>query len=95
MFGKSSGEASAQKLEEMKNLGPISAHRLRAIGIGTPDDLRRLGAVEAYAQLKRAFPDQTTQIALYALHGALLDVRWYELSDEVSAALRSAAARRA
>jgi DNA transformation protein len=94
MFGKSSGDAGLT-LEDMKNLGPTSARRLRAIGIRTPADLRRLGAIEAYVQLRNAFPAETTPVALYSLHGALLDVRWYELSDEVTAALRSAAARRA
>jgi DNA transformation protein len=94
MFGKSSRD-SGRKLEDMKNLGPASARRLRAIGIETPADLRRLGAVEAYAQLRNAFPTQTTHIALYSLHGALLNIRWRDLSNEVIAALRSAAARRA
>lgn len=86
-------EGGSNDLERMKNLGPISAARLRAVGVETPDELRRLGAVEAYVRLRRAFPSQTTHIMLYALHGALADVRWYELSDEVTAALRDAAAR--
>jgi DNA transformation protein and related proteins len=81
-------------LERMKNLGPVSAARLRAVGIETPDQLRQVGPVEAYVRLKRAFPIETTQIALYTLHGAITDAPWYVLSDEVKAALRDAAARR-
>lgn len=81
-------------LERMKNLGPVSVARLRAVGIETPDQLRQVGAVEAYVRLKRAFPIETTQIALYMLHGAITDAPWYALSDEVRAALRDAAARR-
>jgi TfoX C-terminal domain len=87
-------ERSGDDLERLHNLGPVSAGRLRAAGIETVDDLRRLGAVEAYVRLKRAFPMETTQISLYAIHGALIGVRWYALSDEVRAALRDAAARR-
>lgn len=86
-------EGGSSDLERMKNLGPISAARLRAVGVETPEELRRLGAVEVYIRLRRAFPSQTTHIMLYALHGALANVRWYELSDEVTAALRDAAAR--
>jgi hypothetical protein len=78
----------------MTNLGPVSAARLQAVGIETPEDLRRLGAIEAYVRLKRGFPVETVQVSLYALHGALTGVRWYEIPEEVRAALRDAAARR-
>ncbi|HYW22576.1 MAG TPA: TfoX/Sxy family DNA transformation protein [Terriglobales bacterium] len=81
-------------LERMRNLGPILAGRLRTVGIATPDELRRLGAVEAYVRLKRKFWGETTPAQLYALHGAVTDVRWYALPEEARAALRDAAARR-
>ena len=84
----------ASDLERMTNLGPVSAARLRGLGIETPDDLRRLGAIEAYVRLKRRFPAETTRLTLYALHGALTGVRWYELPAEVRSALRDAANRR-
>ena len=77
----------------MKNLGPVSAARLRSVGIQTPDDLRRLGAIEAYSRLRRAYPQETTPVALYALHGAVADTRWYALSEETRARLREEAAR--
>jgi DNA transformation protein and related proteins len=83
----------ASDLERMTNLGPVSAARLRALGIETPEDLRRLGAIEAYVRLRRGFPE-TTRTSLYALHGALTGVRWYELSKDVRSALRDAADRR-
>jgi DNA transformation protein len=77
----------------MKNLGPVSAERLRAVGIGTPEELRRVGAVEAYVRLKRVFPE-VTHLHLYALHGAVTGVRWYVLPEAARAALRDAAERR-
>jgi DNA transformation protein len=88
------GDDVPDTLERMRNLGPIIASRLRAVGIETPEQLRRLGAVEAYVLLKRAFPAMTTHAQLYALHGAVTDVRWYALPEEARAALRDAAARR-
>lgn len=81
-------------LERMPNLGPVSAARLRAVGIETPGDLRRAGAVEAYLRLRRRFPVETLPITLYVLQGALSGVRWYELPEEVRAALAAEAARR-
>ena len=88
------GDDVPDTLERMRNLGPIIAGRLRAVGIETPDELRKLGAVEAYVKLKRAFQAETTPAHLYALHGAVTDVRWYALPEEARAALRNAAARR-
>ncbi|HXM58208.1 MAG TPA: TfoX/Sxy family DNA transformation protein [Candidatus Dormibacteraeota bacterium] len=88
------GDDQPVALERMKNLGPVSAARLRVAGIETPEELRRLGAVEAYARLKRTFPAETTHTTLYMLHGAVTGVRWYGLSEESRAALRDAAARR-
>ena len=88
------GDDVPETLERMRNLGPIIAGRLRTVGIGTPEELRRLGAVEAYVRVKRTFWVETTHAHLYALHGAVTDVRWYALPEEARAALRDAAARR-
>ena len=88
------GDEAPETLERMRNLGPIIAGRLRTIGIETPDELRRLGAIEAYVRLKRTFRVETTHAQLYALHGAVNDVRWYVLPEEARAALRDAVARR-
>jgi DNA transformation protein and related proteins len=88
------GDDAPAILERMKNLGPIIAGRLREVGIETPDELRKMGAIEAYVRLKRTFRVETTHAQLYALHGAVTDVRWYALPEEARAALRDAAARR-
>ena len=66
---------------EFPGLGPVSAVRLREAGIETPEELRRLGAVEAYARLKREFPAETTHTLLYMMHGAVTGVRWHQLSE--------------
>lgn len=77
---------SGQALEEMRNLGPETAKRLRALGIMDEDDLRKDGAVVVYCKLKLAYPDITAN-ALIAVQGALMDVDWREipgpLSDEL------------
>lgn len=88
------GDDAPVTLERMRNLGPVTASRLRAVGIETPDELRKLGAIDAYVRLKLAFQTEITPSHLYALHGAVTDVRWYALPEEARAALRDAAARR-
>ena len=72
----------------MLNIGPITAVRLREVGIATPEDLRRLGAAEAFDRVERASPQVTTLVFLYALEGALRGVPWTALTDELQADLR-------
>jgi DNA transformation protein len=81
-------------LEQLPNLGPVSARRLRAVGVQSAEDLRRLGPVEAYVRLKQMFSAEVSTLTLYALHGAVAGVRWYELPEATRAALRDAASRR-
>ena len=72
----------------MLNIGPITAVRLREVGIATPEDLRRLGAAEAFDRVERASPQVTTLVFLYALEGTLRGVPWTALTDELKADLR-------
>jgi DNA transformation protein and related proteins len=86
--GRSGGERRGDPLARMKNLGPISAARLRAVGIDSPEELRRLGAVEAFLRLRRGLPFDISQVFLYALHGAVTDTDWKQLSESTRARLR-------
>ncbi len=72
----------------MRNLGPISAARLRAVGIDSPDELRRVGAVEAYLKLRESHPFEISVVFLYALHGAVTETDWRQLSESTRARLR-------
>ena len=70
----------------MKNLGKTSVQWLWAVGIQSPEQLRTIGAAEAYRRVKaRGF--RVSKVLLYALEGALLDVHWGELSNEQKATL--------
>ena len=77
----------AEPLERLLNLGPTSSQWLREAGIDSYDDLERLGAVQAYLAVREARPGASLHL-LYALEGALLDVRWDHLPDEIKARLR-------
>ena len=65
----------------MKNLGKTSVQWLNAVGIQSPEQLKAVGAVQAYRKVKvRGF--RVSKVLLYALEGALLDIHWSELDDE-------------
>lgn len=74
-------------IADLLNLGPATEAQLARVGVTSPDELRELGALEAYVRLKIAFPDRINAVALYALEGALRGVHWNELPDEDKASL--------
>lgn len=78
------------KLSELQNLGPTTEERLNAVGVASAEELDSVGAIEAYRRLKERYPRETSLNALYAMVGALLDVRWTELPDEVRARAKAA-----
>lgn len=77
------------RLEDMPNIGPYLAARLVEIGIATPEALRALGAVEAYARLKFQFPQTITLNALWAMDAALSGTDWRHLSQARKTALKA------
>jgi len=74
------------ELLKLKNLGMATVNILRAIGINTHEDLKAVGAVNAYRRVKDR-KINVSKVMLYAIHGALQDVHWNELSAEVKAQL--------
>lgn len=68
-------------LATLPNLGPASARWLHAAGIATRDDLARLGAVAAFAQVRRVAPRASLNL-LWALEGALTGLPWREVARE-------------
>lgn len=87
--GRASQEAS---LERLPNLGPKSAAWLRAVGIDTRAELARVGSVRAFLRVQEAGHCASLNL-LYALEGALLELRWDRLSHEIKANLRERAGR--
>lgn len=69
----------SERLEHLLNLGPNTVDRLEEVGITTPDELRRVGAIEAWSRLYRIGRAGLSRNALYALDGALSDLRWNRL----------------
>ncbi len=75
-------------LTNLKNLGEKSARMLIEAGIKTEADLRRMGAVEAYRRVKHVNPGRVSLLMLYALQGALMDLHWSRIPDDIKADLK-------
>jgi DNA transformation protein len=70
-----------EKLTDMPNIGAVLAEKLRLAGIETPEDLARLGSVEALRRVRQtSAEDLPCRSMLCALEGAIRGVRWYGIS---------------
>jgi DNA transformation protein len=78
---KKNAQKAAQPVDQGLNLGPKSTTWLNEIGIFTLDDLRRVGAVPAFLELRRA-GFNVSVVMLYALEGALTDTHWLTVKRE-------------
>ena len=86
--GNASLTGGPTRLRDLRNLGPASERMLLAAGVTTPDELDRLGSVEAYQQAVAAGGHRSLNF-LWSLDAALLDVDWRDLSPERKSLLRS------
>jgi DNA transformation protein len=68
------------RLSQLINIGPRTERHLNAVNILTVQELRDVGAWEAWRRLKQAYPLITDDLTFYRLQGALLGVHWKELA---------------
>lgn len=68
-------------LSELPNIGKVAERSLIRAGINTPEELRALGSKEAFLRVRLVEPDACLH-KLYALEGAVRNVRKSELSEE-------------
>jgi len=66
---------------KIRNVGPKSAAWLRQVGIKTDDEVKAIGALEAFMKVKRAGFKPSLNL-LYALEGAVVDCHWTALTTE-------------
>jgi hypothetical protein len=79
-------------ITSLRNLGPASAAWLRNVDIRTVGDLKQLGAVLAWKIVRQRHPEANL-LLLHALHAALEDRHWQDLSKEEKSALKAEAER--
>ena len=74
---------------DLLNIGRAAAARLRAVGIGTADELRRVGALGAFRRIRAGFPAEVIPVCyVFALYGALTGCVWHRLPAEVRRRLK-------
>ncbi len=75
-----------EKIADLKSLGPKSQEMLARAGISTVSQLRKLGAVAAFAQTRRHTANASLNL-LWALESALTGQRWQDVAREHRASL--------
>ena len=75
-------------LAKLKNIGEKTEQWLNEVGIDTPEQLAMIGVVEAWKRVRNLHPEATL-VGLYALQGAMLNMRWNDLPDEMKAELKA------
>lgn len=71
---------------DLPNLGPKSQQMLKRAGIKSYEQLRALGSVAAFAQVKRSGVEPSLNL-LWALEGALTGLPWQVVAREHRASL--------
>lgn len=82
-------------LESLPNLGPVLARELRAAGVGTVAQLRKIGARAAWAKVKDVNPERDCASSLLALEGAVRGMRWMSIDPAERSRLSAYAEQRA
>lgn len=72
-------------LKEAKNIGATIEKRLNEIGVFSLADLDEMTPVKAYKNICEENPDKTIPVCyyLYSLQGALLDLHWNKIPEEL------------
>lgn len=79
-------------LERLPGIGPTTAPWLLAVGVGSYDDIDRLGSVEVFRRLQDSRPGLSLN-ALWVLEALLLGCDWRDLPAERKAQLRAEVGR--
>jgi DNA transformation protein and related proteins len=75
------------KLSDLPNIGKELVSRLEKIGIETPEQLKDTGTIRAFQQLHAIDPSVCIN-SLYALEGAIQNIRWHQLEPGVKQELK-------
>lgn len=76
------------KLTSMMNIGREMERKLRSVGIDSAEELLAVGAKQAFAKLKEAYPE-VCLVHLYALEGAVSQTEFNSLSAEKKRELKA------
>lgn len=75
------------ELTQLPNIGKVVAERLKEVGITTPEELRKVGAEQAFIRLQ-TIDEGACLCMLQGLEGAVQRIRWHNLPKERKVELR-------
>ena len=76
------------ELSSMQNIGKGIEEKLKSIDICSAEELIQIGSKEAFRRLKVRYPS-VCAVYLYTLQGAIDNIEYNQLPDEVRCSLRS------
>jgi DNA transformation protein len=76
-------------LSNLPNVGRVLENNLIMIGIETPDQLRRIGAEEAFIRIRTQIDPNACLHMLYGIQGAIDGIPDKRLSPETKAELKN------
>ena len=76
------------ELTSMRNIGKTMEEKLKAVDICTAEELRQTGSKEAFLRLKLRYPN-VCLVHLYTIQGAIDDLGYNQLPDEVKRDLKA------
>jgi len=76
------------QISDLMNMGPKTQKWLHDINIYSEEDLRRVGVVMAYCQLKARDPQKINLMMLWAMQGALMGINCIHLPQEIKDSLK-------
>ncbi len=69
-----------RRLQDLRGLGPAAELMLKKAGISSPEQLDKLGAVQAYLQVEKTSGKVSLNL-LWALEGALSNTDWRDVAS--------------
>jgi len=69
------------QLANLPNIGKVFAEKLNEVGISTVQELKAVGAEQAFLRLS-AIDNSACINMLYAIEGAIQEIRWHQLPTE-------------
>jgi DNA transformation protein len=77
------------ELSKLPNVGKVLAENLLAVGIATPEQLREIGAEEAFRRIRLQRDPTACLHMLYGIQGAILGMPDTLLPDEIKRELKA------
>jgi DNA transformation protein len=75
------------ELRNLPNIGKTLAEKLKLVGIKNADELKKNGTENTFIKLKTVDNNACINM-LYAIEGAIQDMRWHDLDESRKAELK-------